>query len=567
MKSDLAIAQATKIQAISQIAKKLGLEKSEYDLYGRGMAKINLAVLERIRRNKLGKYIDVTAITPTPLGEGKTTTTIGLGMALNKLGKKTVIAIRQPSMGPTFGIKGGAAGGGYAQVLPMEEFNLHFTGDIHAIGVAHNLIAAMLDNHLVWGNELDINLEKIIWPRVLDVSDRSLRKVSIGGKNSKLNGISRTTQFDITVASELMAIIALATSIMDLRARIDRTIVAYTSKDKPVTVGDLKVTGAAIALLLDAIKPNLIQTLDHTPVIVHAGPFANIAHGNSSILADQIGLRLADYLVTESGFGADIGMEKFMDIKCRYSGLKPDAVVLVATVRAIKYHSGNFKVIPGKSLPTEMLQLDLESVQKGLVNLEKQIANAKLFGIPVIIAINRFQSDHQAEITLIKEAALKAGVEAAVISEVFAKGSKGGIALANAVITATSGKKKNKFRFLYQVEDPLEAKIATIAREIYGASGVDYSAIALAQIKLIKQNHLANLPICMAKTHLSLSDNPLLVGAPKNFRITVEQIKIAAGAGFIYPLLGKMRTMPGLPRHANAEKIDITQAGKVTGLF
>ncbi len=564
MKSDLQIARDNKILPIEKVAKKLGLKDQEIDQYGKYMAKVKLDALKRLKNKPDAKYVDVTAITPTPLGEGKTTTTVGLGMALNRIGKKAVIAIRQPSMGPTFGIKGGAAGGGYAQVIPMEDFNLHMTGDIHAIGVAHNLIAAMIDNHLLKGNKLNIDPKQIIWPRVVDVSDRALRHIKIGIGPDKEFGIERSTQFDITVASELMAILALATSLKDLRTRIGRTVIAYNKQGKPVTTEDLKAAGAATVLLKEALKPNLVQTLDNTPAFVHAGPFANIAHGNSSIIADKIGIKLGDFLVTESGFGADIGMEKFMNIKCRYSKLKPDVVVLVATVRAIKYHSGNFKVVPGKPLPEEMKKKDLKSLEKGIGNLEKQIENARMFGIPVVVAVNKFASDKKEELEYLIKKAKEFGAHDAVISEVFAKGSKGGEALAKAVVEAS--KEKASFKYLYKTTDSIKDKISTIATRVYGAQGVAYTEQAKKQIKTIEKNGLDKLPICMAKTHLSISDDPKLLGKPEGFKVTIREIKLAAGAGFIYPLLGKMRTMPGLPSHPNAENIDIDENGEIVGL-
>lgn len=565
MKTDLQIAREAKIQPVSKIAKALGINEGEYELYGNFMAKLDLAVRDRLSKRPNGKYIDITAITPTPLGEGKTTTTIGLGMALNLLGKQAIVAIRQPSMGPTFGIKGGAAGGGYAQVIPMEQFNLHLTGDIHAISAAHNLIAAMLDNHIAKGNALKIDLATITWPRVVDISDRSLRKITIGDNNGVAEfGVERKTKFDIAVASELMAILALASDLSDLRSRIAKIVLAYDTKGTPITAEAIKAAGAATVLLKEAIKPTLVQTLTNTPAIVHAGPFANIAHGNSSIIADQIGLKLADYLVTESGFGADIGMEKFMDIKCRYSGLTPDAVVMVATVRGIKYHSGKFEVIPGKPLPADLTKEDLPSLAKGVVNLEKQIENARLFGIPVVVAVNRFSTDTDKEIKYLITESRKVGAFAAVESTVFKDGAKGGLALANAVVKAT--KQKTHFSFLYPLERPLKEKIKTIATKIYGAKDVLYSDLAEKQVKIIEQNSLGALPICMAKTHLSLSDDPKKVGRPKGFSITVKELKVAAGAGFIYPLLGEMRTMPGLPTCPNAEKIDIDENGQIVGL-
>lgn len=566
MKTDLEIAREAKKLPITEIAKKLGLNPDEYDQYGKYIAKIDLSVRKRLQDRPNAKYIVVSAITPTPLGEGKTTTTVGLGQAMHKIGKNSVIAIRQPSMGPTFGIKGGAAGGGYAQVIPMEEFNLNFTGDIHAITASHNLVAAIIDNHLLKGNKLKIDPDKIIWPRVLDVSDRALRKVRIGdNKDPKEFGIERETRFDITVASEIMAILALANDLQDLKARVARTVVAYNTDGKPVTIGDLKVAGSVAVIMKDAIKPNLVQTLDNTPAIIHAGPFANIAHGNSSIIADLIGIKMADYLITEAGFGADIGMEKFMNIKCRYSGLTPDAVIIVATVRALKYHSGKFDIKPGKKLPKKLIQEDIESIEQGIGNLAKQIENAKLFGVPVIVAINRFPTDTDKEVEYVKNRASELGADQSVISEVFAKGADGGIDLATAVVQVIEKGDKN-FKLLYDEKEGIKDKISKIAQNIYGANSVKYTEEADKSIELIEQNGMDKLPICMAKTHLSLSDDPTKVGRPTNFDITVREVKVSAGAGFIVAMLGKMRLMPGLSSHPNAQIIDIDEDGNIVGL-
>ena len=566
MKTDLEIAREAKKLPITEIAKKLGLNPDEYDQYGKYIAKIDLSVRKRLQDRPNAKYIVVSAITPTPLGEGKTTTTVGLGQAMHKIGKNSVIAIRQPSMGPTFGIKGGAAGGGYAQVIPMEEFNLNFTGDIHAITASHNLVAAIIDNHILKGNKLKIDSDKIIWPRVLDVSDRALRKVRIGdNKDPKEFGIERETRFDITVASEIMAILALANDLQDLKARVARTVVAYNTDGKPVTIGDLKVAGSVAVIMKDAIKPNLVQTLDNTPAIIHAGPFANIAHGNSSIIADLIGIKMADYLITEAGFGADIGMEKFMNIKCRYSGLTPDAVIIVATVRALKYHSGKFDIKPGKKLPKKLIQEDIESIEQGIGNLAKQIENAKLFGVPVIVAINRFPTDTDKEVEYVKNRASELGADQSVISEVFAKGADGGIDLANAVVQVIEKGDKN-FKLLYDEKEGIKDKISKIAQNIYGANSVKYTEDADKSIRLIEQNGMDKLPICMAKTHLSLSDDPTKVGRPTNFDITVREVKVSAGAGFIVAMLGKMRLMPGLSSHPNAQIIDIDEDGNIVGL-
>lgn len=564
MLSSLEIVQKAKIKPIVKIAKGIGIKEKELQLYGNYSAKISLDVLERIENKPLGKYILITAITPTPLGEGKTVNTIGLSMALNRIGKKTITCLRQPSLGPVFGIKGGAAGGGYSQVMPMEDFNLHFTGDVHAVGLAHNLAAAFLDNHIFHGNKLRINPDTISWRRVLDVSDRALREVEIG-LGDKTNGMPRKTGFDITVASEIMAILALTNGRSDLRKRIGKIVLANTEDGKPVTTEDIKVAGSMAALLKDAIRPNLIQTLENTPCIVHAGPFANIAHGNSSILADMIALRLADFVVTESGFGADCGAEKFMDIKCRYSGFKPDCVVIVASVRALKMHSGKFKVVAGKPLDEGLVKENLEAVKLGSANLEKQIQNMLLFGVPVVVAINKFTTDTLKEIDIIKQKALASGAQDALISEVFASGSKGGVGLARAVVKAAS--QKTNFRFLYPLDLPIKEKIEIIATKIYGAKDIEYSDIAQEKIKLYMKCGWDKLPICMAKTHLSLSHDPELKGAPREFTLPIRDIRASVGAGFLYPLCGKMQTMPGLPTYPAGEKIDIDTEGRIIGLF
>jgi len=565
MLSDLEIAQKAKMKPILEIAEKIGLKEDELDLYGRYKAKISLEVLERLKDRPNGHYITVTAITPTPLGEGKTVTNIGLAMALNKIGKKAMNTLREPSMGPVFGIKGGAAGGGYSQVVPMEDINLHFTGDIHAVGAAHNLLAAFLDTHLLKGNKLGIDPLNITWNRVVDISDRALREI-VTGLGGRQNGVPRQTGFDITVASEVMAILALATDIFDLRRRLGKIIVGYTYKGKPVSAEDLKCAGAMTVLLKEAIKPNLIQTLENTPCIMHAGPFANIAHGNNSILADKIALKLSDYVVTESGFGADCGAEKFFNIKCRQSGLTPSAVVLTCSVRALKMHGGGIKIIPGRRVDKETIsRKDVKAVEKGCENLEKQIENVHLFGLPVVVAINKFDSDTEDEIRVIKERAIAAGAENAVISEVWAKGGEGGIELAEAVVEAC--KKKNSFKFLYPLDIPIKEKIETISTKIYGADGVDYSSLAERKIKRFTEQGLDKLPICMAKTHLSLSHDPNLKGRPKGFRIPVRDIRPSAGAGFLYPLCGDMRTMPGLPSHPAGMDVDIDENGRTVGLF
>ncbi len=564
MLSDLEIAQRAKIKHIKEIAEKAGVEEEYLELYGNYKAKVSLDILKKLEGRKNGKYIDVTAITPTPLGEGKTVTTIGLSQAIGKLGKKVFTCIRQPSLGPVFGIKGGAAGGGYSQVIPMEDFNLHLTGDVHAVGIAHNLLSAFVDNSVYKGNPLNIDPLTITWPRVVDVSDRFLRHIIIG-LGGKENGFPRETGFDITVASEVMAILALTTGIFDLRKRLSKIIVAQTYDKKPVTAEDVKAAGAMTVLLKDAIKPTLLQTLEHTPVFVHAGPFANIAHGNSSIIADLIAIKLADYVVTESGFGADCGMEKFMNIKCRYSGLKPDCVVLVCSIRALKAHSGKFKVVPGKPLDKGLIEEDIPAIELGASNLKKQIENAKIFGIPCVVAINKFSTDTEKEIERVKELAIEFGADDVGISEVWEKGGEGGIELAEKVIKACE--KDKNFEFLYPLEWPIKKKIETIATKIYGAEKVEYSPLAEEKIKLYTKWGFENLPICMAKTHLSLSHDPNLKGAPKGFTLPIRDIRISAGAGFLYPLCGEMRTMPGLPSEPAGIKVDIDEEGRIVGLF
>lgn len=563
MLSDIQIAQRAKIKPIEEIAKKLKIKKAHLIPYGKYIAKIDLKILDEIKNKPRGKYILVSAITPTPLGEGKTVTTIGLSMALNRLGKFTSTCIRQPSLGPVFGIKGGAAGGGYSQVLPMEDFNLHFTGDVHAVGLAHNLAAAFLDNSLFKGNKLNINPDKIYWRRVIDVSDRALRNIRIG-LGSKEDGIPRDTGFDITVASEIMAILALAGGIKDLRRRIGKIVMADAMDGSPVTAEDLKVAGSMTALLRDAIKPNLIQTIDNTPCFVHAGPFANIAHGNNSILADRIALALSDYVVTEAGFGVDCGAEKFFDIKCRQSGLVPDAAVLVCSIRALKAHSGKFCVVAGRPLDEGLVKENIPAIELGICNLQKQIENIRLFGIPVVVAINRFTADTDKEIEFVRKKAIEFGASDAQVSQVWLKGSKGGVDLAASVIKAACAKKK--FNFLYPLNIPIKEKIKIIATKIYGAGDVEYTELAEEKIKLFTERKLDNLPICMAKTHLSLSHDQELKGRPKGFVLPVRDIRASVGAGFLYPLCGTMRTMPGLPRHPAGEKIDIDSKGNIVGL-
>ena len=569
MHTDLDIAQAAKMKPIREIAESLGMVEDDLDLYGKYKAKVHLDVLDKLKDRPSGKYIDVTAITPTPLGEGKTVTTVGLSQGLNAIGKKVITCIRQPSQGPTFGIKGGAAGGGYAQVVPMEDFNLHLTGDIHAVGAAHNLLAAAIDAHLLHGNKLNIDPYSINWNRVVDVSDRALRNI-VTGLGGKTNGVPRETGYDITVASEVMAILALTSDLADIRKRLGRIVIGTTAarrrKDrKPVTAEDLQVAGAMTVLMKDAIMPTLMQTLENTPAFVHAGPFANIAHGNSSIIADRIALKLTDYVVTESGFGADCGMEKFFNIKCRVSGLVPDCVVLVATVRALKMHGGGPRVVPGKPLDPTYTHENLTLLEKGCANLTKHIQNAKLFGIPVVVAVNKFTADTDAEIELVREKALEAGAEGAFVSDVWARGGEGGAALAEAVAAACE--KPSDFKLLYPDAASIKEKIETIATKIYGADGVDYMPEAEAKVKLYTQLGYTDLPLCMAKTHLSLSHDPALKGAPTNFRLPIRDIRASVGAGFLYALCGEMRTMPGLPSVPAFTKVDIDETGKVVGLF
>lgn len=564
MMSDLEIAQRARLRPITEIAAALGIEDDELEMYGKHKAKIALSVMKRLAGRPNGKYIDVTAITPTPLGEGKTTTTIGLAMALERVGAKTIAAIRQPSLGPVFGIKGGAAGGGFAQVVPMEEFNLHLTGDVHAISLAHNLLAAMIDNSITHGNKLKIDPLTITWPRVVDVSDRALRKIVVG-LGGRENGNPRETGFDISVASEVMAILGLTTSLKDFRQRLGRIVIGLNQDGQAVTAEQLGTAGAMAVLLRDTIKPTLLQTVENTPVFVHAGPFANIAHGNSSIIADLMGLKLADCVVTESGFGADMGMEKFMNIKCRYSGLVPDAVVMVCTVRALKMHSGRYRVVAGRPLDPGLSREDLRAVEEGCANLDKQIENARQFGVPVVVAINAFPTDTAAEVEIVRRRSIAAGAEGAYISEVWGKGGAGGEDLARAVLAAAE--KPKSFSFTYDVEWPIVQKIEAIASKIYGADGVDYLPLANQQIAKYTELGYGNLPICMAKTHLSISHDGALKGRPTGFRVPIREVRASMGAGFLYPLLGEMRTMPGLPSEPNTWKIDLDDDGNVVGLF
>jgi formate--tetrahydrofolate ligase len=563
--SDIEIAQAAKLVHINKIAEQLGLDpENDLEHYGKYMAKINLDVLDRLKDRPSAKYIDVTAITPTPLGEGKSTTLVGLGQALNLIGKRATITIRQPSQGPTFGIKGGAAGGGYSQVAPMENFNLHLTGDIHAITAAHNLIAAMIDNHLYHGNALNIDEHNIVWRRVMDLNDRSLRNVIVG-LGDKADGIPRQTGFDITVASEIMAILALTTSIEDLRSRIGRMVIAYSKDKKPITVEQLQAGGAATVLLRDAIKPTLMQTLENTPAIVHCGPFANIAHGNSSVLADMIAVKCSDYVITESGFGADIGAEKFFDIKCRASGLSPNAAVLVVTVRALKAHTGKYKITPGKPLDAGLVSENIADVEIGAANMVRHLENMRKFGVNPVVAINAFSTDTEKEMDAIREIAMAAGAVGVSVSRHWAEGGKGAAELAEMVVTACN--QPNDFQMLYPVEWPIKRKIEAIATEIYRADGVDYTPEADKQIATFEQNGFGQLPICMAKTHLSFTADPAIKGAPTGFRLPIREVRASVGAGFIYPLCGDMRTMPGLPVHPAAERVDLDENGLVVGLF
>ncbi|HLF74824.1 MAG TPA: formate--tetrahydrofolate ligase [Anaerolineales bacterium] len=616
--SDIEIAQAGKLKSILQIAAELGIRESELELFGPYKAKVKLEILDRLAKRPYGKYIDVTAITPTPLGEGKTTTTVGVSQALGAhLGKRVITVIRQPSQGPTFGIKGGAAGGGYSQIIPMEDFNLHLTGDIHAITAAHNLCAAALDVRMMHEAmqddeklfnalcppdkqgkrrfspsmlrrlkklgidktdpndltpeersrfaRLDIDPNGIQWRRVIDVNDRFLREVMVGlGKDEA--GFEHRSGYDITVASEIMAILALTTGLEDMRERLGRMVVAVNKKGEAVTAEDLGVAGAMTVLMKDAIKPNLMQTLEGTPAFVHAGPFANIAHGNSSIIADQIALKLADYVITESGFGADIGMEKFFDIKCRYSGLIPQVVVLVATVRALKMHGGGPKVVAGKPLAPEYTDENLDLLRKGLPNMIQHIENALKYGVNVVVAVNSFANDTPAEVELVRQAALEAGAMDAVASRHWMEGGKGAIALAEAVVKACE--KPSNFKFLYDLNLSIKEKIETICREIYRADGVDYSPEAEAKIEQFTRLGFADLPLCMAKTHLSFTDSAAVKGAPRGFRVMIRDIRASVGAGFLYPLLGEMRTMPGLPTRPVFYDVDLDlETGKVVGLF
>lgn len=556
MKTDIEIAQEATMEPIVTVAAKLGIGEEDLELYGRYKAKLSEEYIRSIQDRPDGKLILVTAINPTPAGEGKTTTSVGLGEAFGQLGKKAVIALREPSLGPCFGIKGGAAGGGYAQVVPMEDLNLHFTGDFHAITSANNLLAALLDNHIQQGNELGIDTRQVVWKRCEDMNDRVLRNIVVG-LGSKGDGTVREDHFVITVASEIMAILCLATDMKDLKERLSRIVVAYNFAGQPVTAGDLKAVGAMAALLKDAIKPNLIQTLEHTPAIVHGGPFANIAHGCNSVRATKTALKTADYVITEAGFGADLGAEKFFDIKCRMAGLKPDAVVLVATVRALKYNGG----VPKAQLSEE----NLDALKKGIVNLEKHIENLQKFGVPVVVTLNSFVTDTLAETDFVRAFCEERGCEFA-LSEVWVKGGKGGIALAQKVLK-TLEEKKSGFHVLYDQSLPIREKVEIVAREIYGADGVSWSPAAARQAKKLEELGFGGLPVCMAKTQYSLSDNPDLLGRPKGFEISVREIYVSAGAGFVVVLTGAVMTMPGLPKQPAAFGIDVDDTGRITGLF
>ena len=555
MLSDIEIAQATTPEHISAIAKKAGVPESYLEMYGTNKAKVDYNLLADVEHAP-GKLILVTAINPTPAGEGKTTTTVGLADALALQDKNVVVALREPSLGPVFGIKGGAAGGGYAQVIPMEDINLHFTGDFHAITSAHMLLSAMLDNHIQQGNALNIDPRRIVWKRVVDMNDRELRNIVVG-LGGKAHGVPRQDGFDITVASEVMAILCLANSLHDLKERLSKIIVAYDYSGNPVTAGQIKAHGAMAALLKDAIKPNLVQTLENVPAIIHGGPFANIAHGCNSVMATKTCMKLADYTITEAGFGADLGAEKFFDIKCRYAGLKPDAVVIVATVRALKMHGG----VPKTDLKTP----NVEAVKAGLCNLEKHIENVKKFGVPAVVAINIFAQDTAEELEAVREHCAKHGVNVA-LSDVFAKGGEGGIELAKEVVTLAESGKAN-FKPIYELDIPLKAKIETIAKEIYGADGVNYTKEADKALKEFEALGYGNLPVCMAKTQYSFSDDQTLLGRPSGFTITIKNCRIAAGAGFIVVLTGDIMTMPGLPKVPAAEKIDVSDEGVISGLF
>ncbi len=562
MQSDLEIARQATLKPIEEVAAEAGIDRDEMELYGDYKAKVKPSIVDRLADRPNGKYIDVTAITPTPLGEGKTVTTIGLTQALCHIGKKAIVCIRQPSLGPVFGIKGGAAGGGHSQVVPMEDFNLHLTGDVHAVSIAHNLAAAFLDNSLKRKNRLNIDPATITWHRVVDLCDHwGLGEVIIGLDK----GFVRRSGFEISVASELMAVLGLSRNLQDLRERVGRCIVGYTYDGDPVTCEDLKCAGAMTVLLKDALKPTLMQTIEGGPAFVHTGPFANIAHGNSSILADMMALKLGDYVVTESGFGADIGMEKFMDIKCRVSGLVPSAVLLVATVRALKMHSGGVRVVPGRPLPKELVEEDPEAVADGCANLRKHIENVALFGVPSVVCVNRFRTDTDAELDAVREQALAAGARRVVVSDVWEHGGAGGVEMAEALVDACEA--ESDFEFLYPLDASIREKIEAIATRVYGAGSVSYTRRARRDMRRLVKLGCDGLPICMAKTHLSLSHDPSLKGRPTGFTLPVREVRASLGAGFLYPLCGDMRTIPGLPSHPAGERVDIDAEGRIVGLF
>jgi formate--tetrahydrofolate ligase len=560
--TDLEIAHAATLRPLVEVAADLGLTEDHLEPWGRGVAKIDLSVLDEPDVGKRAKYVVVTAITPTPLGEGKTTTSVGLAQALGRLGQRAVVALRQPSMGPTFGIKGGAAGGGYSQVVPMERLNLHLTGDFHAVTAAHNLLSAMIDNHLHHGNKLGIDVRNITWRRVMDVNDRALRTVIVG-IGAREDGLVRQTGFDITAASEVMVLLTLATSLEDLRLRLGRIVVAYTVEGKSVTADDLRAAGAMAVILQDALKPNLLQTLEGGPAIIHCGPFGNIATGTSSVIADLVGVRGSDYVITEAGFGADMGAERFFNVKCRVSGLAPDAAVLVATVRALKAHSGHWTIKPGKPLPDGLLDESPEEVQAGLPNLRKHIEIIQRFGIQPVVAINAFPTDFDSEHAVIRELCDEMGVRCAVTRHV-AEGGAGALELARVVTEAAE--EPTDFRFLYPLEMPLVDKIDIIAREVYGADGIDVGSAAGKALKEYERLGFGNLPVVIAKTHLSISSDPSRKGAPTGWRLPVREVRAAVGAGYVYAICGDMRTMPGLPKSPNAERIDLTEEGSITGL-
>ncbi len=563
MKPDQEIARAAKLEPIENIARRYGINRDEIDLYGDVKAKVRLSIVDRLKDKPNGKYIDITAISPTPLGEGKTTNTVGVTMGLTHIGKKAACCIRQASLGPVFGIKGGAAGGGHAQVIPPEDLNIHLTGDIHAVQAANNLACAFLDNHLFNGNELGIDVDTINIRRGMDINDRDIRNIITGLQG---NGIPRETGFDIAVASEVMAILALAENIHDMRRRLGRMVVGFNKDGKAVTAEEIKVAGAMTAILRDAIKPNILQTIGGSLAFVHAGPFANIAHGNSSVVADRVALKVADYVVTESGFGADMGAEKFFNIKCRQSGLRPDAAGLVATIRALKSQSGNFKIVPGKPLPDGIVKEDLKSLEAGLPNLTRHIKNVLSFGVPVVVAINVFGTESEKEIEMVRKASLAAGASDCVLSEVFAKGGEGGAAFAKALVKACE-EPKREFKLTYDSDLPIKKKVEAIATKIYGAKDVEYTPEASKRIKAFEEAGFGKLPVCMAKTQYSFSHDPKMLGAPSGWTLPIKDARLSAGAGFVYLLCGDMMTMPGLGKNPGGQNIDINEKGEIVGMF